>query len=500
MGPEISRIVRAADLRKWKSVEVEYGATAFEVRVPGPCRVLEMQDVPPLSDPRGRIRASLHGPIGCRPLPAILEGKGKRTDRLTVCITTSDITRPVPYKGEAGILPPLLEVLHHAGIHRENIVLLVGTGTHRPSTRDEKVAMFGEEVVAQYRIVDHDCDDEAMLVDIGKTKSGTEILIDRLFYEADVKIATALVESHFMAGVSGGRKAICPALVSRKTIERFHSAQFLDSPRATNLVLEGNPCHEEALEIAGTCGVDFIINTVLNRRLQLLDVFSGDLVQAHGKAVEMLKRIVAIPLDREYGVVLTHGGYVGINHYQNAKAAVAALPVVEPGGVIILAARERDQDSIGPSTYKTLLHLLKLQGPDGYMSTLLHPGWRFTRDQWQPQMWAKVFDKIGAENLIYCSSFLSRQEHQIVPGQMGWDYLPDQAYDDDVQQTRAMVQNAIVYAVHHPRWGGVFPSVAFLKEGPYAVPLRSPLAAARATPRAGASPSATDDSALRTHR
>jgi hypothetical protein len=115
-------------------------------------------------------------------------------------------------------------------------------------------------------------------------------------------------------------------------------------------------------------------------------------------------------------------------------------------------------------------------------------------------MWAKVFDKIGAENLIYCSSFLSRQEHQIVPGQMGWDYLPDQAYDDDVQQTRAMVQNAIVYAVHHPRWGGVAPSVAFLKEGPYAVPLRSPLAATSATPLAGASPSATDDSALRTRR
>ncbi len=474
MKADVARIIRGADLTGWKTVEVEYGAKAFEVRVPGHCRILEMKEVPPLADPRGRIRASIHGPIGSKPLPEILRGKGKPVSELSVCITTSDITRPVPYKGESGILPPLLELLHLAGIRRENITLLVGTGTHRVSTRDEKVAMFGEEVVAQYKIADHECDNDAALVDIGKTRSGTEIRINRSYYEADVKIATALVESHFMAGASGGRKAICPALVSRKTIERFHSAQFLDSPLATNLVLEGNPCHEEALEIAQKAGVDFIINTVLNRRLQLIDAFSGDLIQAHARAVERLKSIVAIPVEREHDIVLTHGGYVGINHYQNAKAAVNALPVVKEGGFVILAACERDEDPIGPTTYKTLLHLLKLQGTDGYMSTLLHPGWKFTKDQWEPQMWAKVLDKIGEEGLIYCSSFLSRKEHQIVPGAMGWDYLPDEAYPDDVKRTRAMVQHAIIYAVRHPRWGGANPSVAFIREGPYAVPVRTP--------------------------
>jgi nickel-dependent lactate racemase len=477
MQADMDRIVRRADLTGWKTVEVEYGAKALDVRVPGHCRVLEMKEVPPLKDPGARMRASIHGPVGGRPLPEILRGKGKPPDRLTVCITTSDITRPVPYKGESGILPPLLELLHQAGIRRENITLLVGTGTHRPSTRDEKVAMFGEEVVAQYTIVDHECENDDMLVDIGKTKTGTEILVNRAYYEADVKIATALVESHFMAGASGGRKAICPALVSRKTIEKFHSAQFLDSPLAANLVLEGNPCHEEALEIAKRAGVDFIINTVLDRRLQLIEVFSGDLVQAHAKAVELLRSIVAIPVEREYDIVLTHGGYVGINHYQNAKAAVNALPVVKEGGCILLVACERDEDPIGPTTYKTLLHLLKLQGPDGYMSTLLHPGWKFTKDQWEPQMWAKVLGKVGEDGLIYCSSFLSREEHQIVPGGMGWDYLPDQPYKDDAEKTRAMAQNAIIYAVKHPRWGGADPSIAFIKEGPYAVPVRTPRSA-----------------------
>ena len=476
MKSDIEAVVRGADLAGWESVEVEYGARSFPVLVPGGSRILEMNEVAPLLDPGARMRASLNAPIGSRTLPAILLSKGKPAAELTVCITTSDITRPVPYKGDSGILPPLLALLHEAGIRRENVTLLVGTGTHRPSSPAEKVAMFGEDVVAHYRIVDHVCDDAAALVDIGRTASGTEIHINRTFYEADVKIATALVESHFMAGASGGRKAVCPALVSRKTIERFHSAQFLDSPLATNLVLEGNPCHEEALEIARRCGVDFIVNTVLNRRLQLLEVFAGDLVLAHAKAVELLRGIVAIPVDEEYDVVLTHGGYVGINHYQIAKAAVNALPAVRPGGTIVLAACERDDDPVGPLTYRTLLHLLKLQGPGGYMSTLLNPGWAFTKDQWEPQMWAKVLDKVGEEGLVYCSAVLSPKEHLIVPGRAGWDYLPNDSPEDEMVRARTMLQNAVVYAVKSPRRKGAAPRVAFIKEGPYAVPVRTPAA------------------------
>ena len=475
MKPEVASILRTANLSGWKKVEVEYGARSFAICAPKDCHVLEMKEAPPLSDPQASINDSINRPIGSRPLPEILKNKGKPADQLTVCITTSDITRPVPYKGESGILPPLLQVLHRAGIRKQNITLLVGTGTHRPSTSDEKETMFGKEVVDQYTIVDHECDNAGMLVSIGTTRSGTEILINRVYYAADVKIATGLVESHFMAGVSGGRKAICPALVSRKTIEKFHSAQFLDSPLAANLVLEGNPCHEEALEIAQKAGVDFIINTVLNRRLELLGVFSGDLQQAHVKAVELLKRFVTIPVAQEFDVVLTHGGYVGINHYQNAKAAVGALPAVKPGGVIILAACERDENPIGPGTYRTLLHMLKLQGPDGYMSTLRNPSWKFTKDQWEPQMWAKVLDKIGEQGLIYCTAALSREEQdQFVPGVTGWDYLPDRPYLDDAERTAAMVQNALICAVNHPRWSGSVPSVAFMKEGPYAVPIRTP--------------------------
>jgi nickel-dependent lactate racemase len=470
VNPDVAAILKDGDRKGWEAVEVEYGTADIPVRVPPQTVVLEMREIPPLSDPAAAMMASIHRPIGSPPLPDLIRAKKKPPHALRVCITTSDITRPVPYTGEGGILRPLLELLQQAGIRREQISLLVGTGTHRPSTSTEKVAMFGQAVVDQYHIVDHDCANEALLVDMGKTRNGTPILVNQTFCEADLKIATALVESHFMAGASGGRKAICPALVSWRTIERFHSADFLDSPRATNLVLEGNPCHEEALEIARTVGVDFIINTVLNRRLELLAVFSGDPVAAHERAVARLREIVAIPVERPFDVVLTHGGYVGINHYQNAKAAVNALPIVREGGIIILAACERDLDPIGPTTYKTLLHLLKLQGPDGYLATLRQPGWRFTKDQWEPQMWGKVLKKVGTDGMLYCSAIIPEQAHDIVPGRAGWEFLAEQPFPNNAETARIMVQNALCYAANHPRWQGARPRIAFLREGPYAVP------------------------------
>ena len=470
MRPDIADIVRGADIGGWRPVKVEHGDRTIEVLLPSDAKTLGMREFAPLAHPADEIRRSLEDPVGTPRLGKIIEAKGKPARDLSVCITTSDITRPVPYKGEGGILDPLLRILNDCGVRRENVTLLVGTGTHRPSTAQEKVAMFGERVAAEFRIIDHVCDDESMLTYIGRTRSGTEIHINRHFIEADVKIATGLVESHFMAGVSAGRKAICPALVSRKTIERFHGAQFLSSPNATNLVLEGNPCHEESLEIARRTGVDFIVSTVLNRGLELIGVFSGDLEMSHDKAVELVRRIVAIPVEREFDIVLTHGGYVGINHYQNAKAACNALPILREKGFLILVACERDEDPIGPATYKTLLQLLKLQGPDGYLAALLNPAWKFTRDQWEPQMWGKVIEKIGEEGLLYCTAFIPMEEQRLVPGTAGWDFLPDRILAHDVETTQAMVRNALVYAYHHPKWKGGKPSVAFIKEGPYAIP------------------------------
>lgn len=471
MKPEFNRLINTIKTEGWKKIQIEFGPDYLVVEVPPDCQELSMKEVPPAAHPGQVVEEALSYPLASPRLEEIIQGKNKPVSNLSVAIAVSDITRPVPYQGESGLLPPLLKRLEAAGIRKENIKIIVATGLHRPTTGQEKLAMYGAEVVRNYQIIDHKADDPDLFLRLGVTSRGTPLSINRHFYLSDLKIVTGLVESHFFAGISGGRKAICPGLVDVKTIEKFHGPEYLENPLATNLILDGNPCHEEALEIAQRVGVDFSINVTLNKDLKLTAVFAGDLVESNLQAFQFIKNYVAIPLDREYDLVLTHGGYVGQNHYQTAKAAAGALPAVKKGGTIIIVANNRDPfDPVGSPEYRTLLHLLKLQGPDGYLNLLQSPGWKFTRDQWEPEVWGKVLRKVGEEGLIYCSPEINRKDYDLLPGRSGLELLEEDSPMTLVKKATEMTQKAVLLAVARRESSGLPLSMAFIREGPYAVP------------------------------
>jgi len=467
----MKKAIKKIDTTNWKKISVEFGRDAMEVLVPPNCAELSMRDVPIERDPPKAIEEAFLRPISSPTLEEIIRGKGKPPERMTVAIAVSDITRPVPYVGTSGILGPLLRRLETSGIKKENVKIIVATGMHRASTPEEKVEMYGQEVVDQYTILDHDCENNDLLESIGTTKRGTHVYVNRDFYFADLKITTGLVESHFFTGISGGRKAVCPGLVDVKTIQRFHGPYFLEDPNSTNLILEGNPCHEEALEVAQTVGVDFVINVNLDKDLRLVRVFAGDMVEANMKAFEVIKGYAAIPLKEEFDIVLTHSGYVGRDHYQTAKAGVGALPAVKKGGIIIVAANNRDFiNPIGSPEYRSLLHLLRLQGPDGYLDLLRTPSWKFTKDQWEPEVWGKVLKKVGEEGLIYCSLEIERENYCVIPGVCGLDFVKGKRIKPSLEKAREMVQNAVLFALSRYRQKRVEPTMALIREGPYAVP------------------------------
>jgi len=472
MRKDLTEALKRVDISGWVEISCEYGPEELRVRVPPDFREITMREARALDDPRGEIERALENPIGTGRLEELVRSAGKSPGDLRVAITVSDITRPVPYRGEEGILKPILGRLEREGVRRENITIVVGNGTHRPSTEDEKIRMFGDDILSGgYAIVDHDCRDGGMMVEVGYTESGTLVYVNRYFAQADLKIATGLVESHFMAGVSGGGKAICPGLVDLKTIQKFHGPEFLESPYATNLVLENNPCYKEASEVARKVGVDFLVNVTLNKDMRLTGVFAGDLIKAHRAAVEKIKTYVEVPIEEESDIVLTHGGYVGINHYQTAKAAVGAIPAVKEKGIMIIAASNRDVEPIGSLEYRTLTHLLKLQGPDGYVSVISHPGWKFVKDQWEPEVWARALRKVGEEGLIYCTKEIRGEDFAFIPGTAGYEFLtPGEEGLQGIDAVRSMVQNAVIWAVYRGKKRGVEPTLAFIREGPYAVP------------------------------
>ncbi|MEA3432507.1 MAG: lactate racemase domain-containing protein, partial [candidate division WOR-3 bacterium] len=231
----------------WKNVDLEYGKDFLEVKVPPWCDILKMKSVPALEDPQGQIKNALSNPIESQSIEDIVVSCKKSPSQVTVAIAVSDNTRPVPYNGERedGILLPLLRRLEKVGVKTKNIKIIVGTGTHLPTSFQWKKEAFGEFITSKYKIGDHNCTSSDLCY-LGNIE-GVPVRINREFMEADIHIITGLVEPHFMAGVSGGRKAICPGLVNMETTYLFHGAEFMDDSRATNLVLKDNPCHNFAL-------------------------------------------------------------------------------------------------------------------------------------------------------------------------------------------------------------------------------------------------------------
>ena len=456
------------NIRDWKNVELGYGKDCLSVKLPPYCDILKMRYVPPLEDPGEHIEDALSHPVGSSTLEDIIASCKKPSSRVVVAIAVSDNTRPVPYNADSreGILFPLLRRLKKAGVRNENVKIIVATGTHLPTSDTWKKETFGEAITTKYRIIDHDST-SSDLFPIGSVE-GTQVKINREFMEADIHIVTGLVEPHFMAGVSGGRKAICPGLINLEATHLFHGVEFMDNPCSTNLVLENNPCHEFALKVARKVRVDFSINVTINGDGNLTGVFAGDLEKSHLEAVKRLKESSVILCDHEYDIVLTQGGKVAVNHYQAAKAAYGTCPIIKKGGMVILVAHNSDEEPVGKEDYKKVLEVLKEKGPGRFTEFIKSKDWQFIPDQWQVQKWDQFFKKIAFfDNLIYCTTGIPREELKKLPGRSGYEFVQGEKIEID-----KMVQNAISYAVRRLRQKlKKDPEMAFVKEGPYAVPL-----------------------------
>ncbi len=453
--------------------EMKIGKKELEIELPEETVFFPMKTPQLIKSPEKAIEDALEESYSSLGLEAIVQNKLKNKPDADVCIVISDNTRPVPYKGKAGILLPVVKkVLAH--IPPERVLIIVATGTHRGLSEKELAEMIDPELFKSgITIKSHDCRDRQNLSFLGKTKRGSEIYINSEYINADIKILTGLVESHFMAGVSGGRKSICPGLIGEESTYVFHGALMLAHPESQDLVLEGNPCHEEALEVAKKAGADYIINVTLDNSYRLTGVFAGDLEAAHRKAVEKIREYVEIPFKKKFDIVVTHAGFVGINHYQASKAATAALQLLKPEGSLIMAADNTDSDPVGSANYKTVMHLLKTAGAQRFNKLLLSPDWPFFPEQWGAQMWAKIFEKINPDNFSYYSPQLSKTDFDILPGIDGnLVFSKERRYRGTVNDIPEFIKKTLDKVINEYAIKGKTPGIAYLIDGPYGIPVR----------------------------
>ncbi len=365
-------------------IGLNYGRGTLAVGLPDELDVTVVTKRPMkiLDDPAAAIADALTRPVGSIPLADAARGAR------SACILVCDVTRPVP---NGLFLPPLIRTLLDAGIAPEAITVLVATGLHRPNEGAELAEVIGDPWVMDTVVVaNHIARDADAHVDLGVTPTrGTPVSIDRRFVEADVRIATGLVEPHFMAGYSGGRKVIAPGVAGAPTITTFHSARFMEHPSAANCVLDGNPLHEEQLEIVRMVGGAFALNTVIDDERRLCFVNFGEIVESHLAAVEFIRAAAEIEVgERFHTVVTSAAGYpLDTTYYQTVKGMVGALGILEPGGDLIVASA--CEQGFGSSEFAASQRRLVEIGPERFLDEIGAKQYAAI-DEWQTEMLLKA--------------------------------------------------------------------------------------------------------------
>ena len=328
--------------------------------------------------PEELVEAALAAPIGSQPLSALAEGKNN------VVLIASDHTRPVPSKV---IIPAMLREIRK-GNPNANITLLIATGCHRGTTKEELIAKFGEEIVKKEHIVVHNCDDEANLVNIGTLPSGGQCVINRLAWEADLLCAEGFIEPHFFAGFSGGRKSVLPGVAGRQTVLANHCSEFIAAPHARTGILEHNPSHQDMLWAAREARLAFIVNVVINAQKEAIFAVAGNMEAAHQKGTEFLFSLCRAKAEPADVVITTNGGYpLDQNIYQAVKGMTAAEASVKKDGVIIMLARSND--GCGGEAFRK--QLAEEKDINKTLALFLSRSRNETEpDQWQTQVFIRV--------------------------------------------------------------------------------------------------------------
>jgi lactate racemase len=427
-------------------IELLYDRGTLEVEPPPGCvpTVVRKDEMPAVADPAAAVARALARPVGAPPLAELARGKR------SACVLICDITRPVP---NGLFLGPLIRTLLEAGVPREGVTVLVATGLHRPNEGAELAELVGDPwVLEAVRVVNHVATEDADHVHLGRTPGrGTVVRLDRRLVEAELKIATGLVEPHFMAGWSGGRKVIAPGVAHAETITTFHNAAFMSHPRAANCVLDGNPLHEEQLAIVGMLGGALALNTVIDDRRRLAFVNFGEIVASHLEAVAFVRGYAEVRLPRRFRTVVTSAaGYpLDKTYYQTVKGMVGPLGILEPGGDLIVASA--CSEGMGSRHYVEAQRRLVELGAEGFWRSIEGKP-HASIDEWQTQMQLKPMRAAARVRLF--------------AGGLGADA------PTGVERI-ASVEAAIAESIE--RHGD--PAVAFVPEGPYVVPVHADAAA-----------------------
>ena len=363
------------------------------------------------------ISQAMKSPVGTEKLSTLAKGKKN------VVIIASDHTRPVPSKL---IIPKMLSEIR-SGSPDAKITILIATGCHRGTTKDELISKFGSDIVENEDIYIHDCDEADKLICIGTLPSGGECVISKIAYEADLLVSEGFIEPHFFAGFSGGRKSVLPGVCARKTVLANHCSEFIANENCRTGILENNPMHKDMLWAAKKSKLAYIVNVILNENKEVIYAVAGECEMAHKKGTDFLSSLCGAKAVRSDVVITTNGEYpLDQNVYQAVKGMTAGEMAVKKGGAIIMLAESGD--GIGGNHFYN--QLSTESDINKTMSLFLSRGRNETvPDQWQTQVFLRVLQHA---KVIYISS----QPDEIIEKM---HLIPAKSIDDALSKARKIL-------------------------------------------------------------
>jgi nickel-dependent lactate racemase len=332
--PDQSDPLRDQSLR---TVALGYGARQIPFNFdPHQFQVLTPQHAETTGLTETQLNLALDAPIGTERLEEIVK-PGQR-----VVIVAPDATRAA---GVDRIAPLIVERLNRHGLRDEQISVLIGGGTHRPPTSAEIRSILGPTLPQRITVHSHDANDAATHVSMGVTSRGTPVALNRKLVEADHVIALGAISYHYIAGFSGGRKAILPGCGAESSIQASHLLSFnRDTLEKRDGIasgcLDGNPVHEDMTEAVGLLNPSFLVNTVLGLDGEVAAVYAGHWRRAHRQGCEDYGATHSVRAGRPCPLVIVSAGGAprDINLIQSHKAMEHASAVLEEGGAMVVLA------------------------------------------------------------------------------------------------------------------------------------------------------------------
>ena len=345
---------------------------------------------------------AMENPIGSPKLSELSRGKEK------VVIICSDHTRPVPSRH---IIPFMLKEIRE-GNPDAKITLLIATGFHRATTREELIGKFGEEIVDREHIVVHDSQDMDAMVNMGVLPSGAPLLINKVAAEADLLVSEGFIETHFFAGFSGGRKSVLPGVSSKVTVLGNHCSKFIHSPYSRTGILDNNPIHKDMVAASQMAGQRYIVNVIIDGDKKVVHAVAGDAIKAHEAGCAFLENYCQVTPQRRADIAIsTNGGYpLDQNMYQSVKGMTAAEAAAKEDGILIMVSNCGDGHG-GEGFYKALRDC---ESPAALMEEILRVPQDETKpDQWEYQIQARILMK---HKVIYVMC----EEYRAMAREMGF--------------------------------------------------------------------------------